>query len=69
MGGLFGGNSYTPKDPPPPPAPAPAPTMDNARQSRQKQDDVIARRGRAASILTGGGDTSVLTGTKQLLGS
>jgi hypothetical protein len=72
MGGMFGGGkSYTPSAPPPPPAPAPAPTIDNARQERQSQDEVIARRGRAASILTSTeGDLSTpTTGTKQLLGA
>jgi len=73
MGGIFGGGgpSYNPPPPAPPPAPAPAPNIDAARAARQKQDDVIGRRGRAASILTGiGGDlTSPPTTTKTLLGS
>jgi hypothetical protein len=72
MGGLFGGgSSYNPPPPAPPPAPAPAPTIDNARQSRQSQDEAIGRKGRTSSILTGiEGDLSTPpTANKTLLGS
>ena len=67
-----GGGSYTPPPVTPPPAPSPAPTIDQARDSRQKQDDALARKGRAASILTGNqGDlsTAEVKSGKQLLGS
>ena len=72
MGGIFGGgSSYNPPPPAPPPAPAPAPNIDAARASRQKQDDVIGRKGRAASILTGveGDLTTPPASSKTLLGS
>ena len=66
-----GAPSYTPPPPAPAPTPTPAPTIDEARANRQKQDDVLARRGRAATVLTGSqGDMSApATGTKTLLGS
>lgn len=69
MGSIFGGPDVP--TPPPPPAPAPVPTVDNARASRQAQDAAIARRGRAASILTSdqGDLTAPNTGTKTLLGN
>lgn len=72
MCGGGGGGSYTPPPVPPPPAPTPAPTIDASRDARQKQDDALARKGRAASILTGSqGDTSMaeVKSGKQLLGS
>lgn len=55
---------------PPPPAPLPAPTIDEAKQKRMNQDELLSRKGRAASILTGSsGDlTAPETGTKKLLG-
>lgn len=55
---------------PPPPAPLPAPTIDTAKEKRMSDDTLLARKGRAASILTGpAGDLSTPeTGTKKLLG-
>jgi hypothetical protein len=54
---------------PPPPAPLPAPTIDTAKQQQIQNDQNVARRGRAADLLTGaGGDSSMNTGTKKLLG-
>lgn len=55
---------------PPPPAPLPAPTIDEARTKRMSDDALLARKGRAASILTGpSGDLGTPdTGTKKLLG-
>lgn len=69
MGGLFGGGDVPAA--PPVPAAAPVPTVDNARSSRQAQDAAIARKGRAASILTSTqGDMSTPnTATKTLLGA
>jgi hypothetical protein len=74
MGGVFGGGgapSYTPPPVAPPPAPIPAPTIDAARQSQQSQDNVGAKQGRAAGILTSSqGDLSAAPTTKKsLLGS
>lgn len=72
MCGGGGGGSYTPPPVTPPPAPSPAPTIDEARDARQKQDDALARKGRAANILTGSqGDLSAVTtkSGKTLLGS
>lgn len=70
-GGGGGGAVQKPDPIPPPPAAAPAPTIDVARQNRQQQDNSLARKGRAANILTGseGVLTPAETGTKKLLGS
>ena len=70
-GGGGGGSPQKPDPIPPPPAAAPAPTIDVARQNRQQQDNSLARKGRAANILTGseGVLTPPETGTKKLLGS
>ncbi len=69
MSGLF--SSPKIPAPPPPPAPPPVRTMDDARQRQQAQDVMAARRGRAATILTGpmGDLAAPPTGTKTLLGS
>ena len=67
-----GGGSYNPPPVTPPPAPAPAPTIDEARDARQKQDAALARKGRAASILTSSQGDIAMTETKSgktLLGS
>jgi hypothetical protein len=74
MGGIFGGGGSAPAaptPPAPPPAPSPAPTIDAARDARNKLDNNLARKGRAAAILTGdqGDLSSPNVGTKQLLGS
>lgn len=67
-----GGGSYNPPPVTPPPAPLPAPTIDEARDTRQQKDVALARKGRAASILTSSqGDltqTEIKSG-KTLLGA
>jgi len=72
MCGGGGGGSVPKPDPiPPPPAASPAPTIDVARQNRMQQDNTLARKGRAANILTSseGVLSAPETGTKKLLGS
>jgi len=75
MSGLFGGGSKSPAPPPPPPPAPPAPTVDQARESRMEADEMRRRRGRAATILTEGGQGMLAqdqgtaqTATKTLLG-
>lgn len=69
VGNLLAPPSVAP--PPPPPAPPVVPTIDNARQAAMAADALAARKGRAASILTGNqGDLTAppTSGAKQLLG-
>ena len=65
MSGLFGS---APKPPPPPPPPAPAPTIDEARDVARKREEMLRRRGRAATMLSEGSDITAPTATKKLLG-
>lgn len=72
MCGGGGGSSYTPPPPTPAPTPMATPTVDTARAEIQKQDNVLDRKGRAATILTGSqGDLSnpTVKSGKDLLGA
>jgi len=76
MSGLFGGGSKAPPPPAPPAPPPPPPSVDEARESRMQADELRRRQGRAATILTQGGEgmlaeesqTQATTGTRKLLG-
>ena len=72
MGGLFSKPSVPNIPPPPTPAapPAAAPTIDAAVDSQRKQDNLNARQGRSANVLSGAaGDLATApVGTKKLLG-
>ena len=72
MGGLFSKPSVPTMPTPPTPAapPAAAPTIDAAADMQRKQDNNLARKGRAADVLSGpAGDlTAAPVGTKKLLG-
>jgi hypothetical protein len=54
-----------------PPAPPPPPTVDDARQAAESRDQMLRRRGRGASILTGpeGVGTPASTSKTTLIGS
>jgi hypothetical protein len=68
MSGIFGSPKVPEPPPPPPPAPPP-PGVDEARESRRKQDEMRMRRGRAATILSSGTkDLAPSTSVKSLLG-
>ena len=73
MGGLFGGGPKAPPPPPPPTPPVEAPSMDDARKgSREREDELRRRSGRAASVLSTDNALSTKsapkTGTRKLLG-
>ena len=70
MSGMFGQQSSGTQLPQIP-APIKPPTIDQARLAQQKNDDLLVRKGRAASMLTGPqgimpSPNSI--GTKKLLG-
>ena len=65
MSGIFGGK---PDAPPPLPPPPPVPTIDEARLRAENADAMARRRGRRASVLTGGG-VEEPTAKKTLIGS
>ena len=72
MSGMFGGSSDTSGQIGLPPAPIKPPTIDDARLKQQQSDNLLARKGRAASMLTGPqgimpSPNSI--GTKKLLGN
>lgn len=68
MGNLFSGNDRA-AHPPPQLAPLPpVPTIDDARLRTQNADAMARRRGRRASVLTGGG-VEEPTAKKTLIGS
>ena len=67
MSGLFS----TPKVPAPPAPPPPPPTIDEGRAAAESRDQMLRRRGRRSTVLTGpeGVATPTATGKTTLIGS
>lgn len=61
MSGLFGGADM-PEPPPPAPPPPPPPTTDQAAMDSDAANRARKRKGRAATILSEGGDSQTLGG-------
>lgn len=69
MSGIFS-KPNIPAPPPPPPPPPPVPTVDDARLAAETRDQMLKRRGRRTTILTGPeGAATPTTGKTTLLGS
>jgi hypothetical protein len=66
IGNLFKSPSISVPPPPPPP-----PTVDDARQAAESRDQMLRRRGRSSSILSGpaGPGTTPAAGKTTLIGS
>ena len=63
------GSLFKPKVPVPAPAPPP-PTEDEARAAAEARDELVRRRGRRSTVLTGdAGATAPTTGKPTLIGS